>query len=132
MAKREKGADVTQCDSVNSVSLMKDLIREFNKNSDESGKMAWCLATDADNPTDVKIFISTGSTLLDYAIANRVGGGVPVGKLTEITGEEASGKSLICAHLIAETQRRGGIAIYIDTENSANPEFMSRVGVNLK
>lgn len=109
--------------------LTQVLIKELNKNSDS--KIAWNLELDKDNPTDVKEFISTGSTILDYIIANRPCGGVPVGKLTEINGEEASGKSLICAHLVAETQRRGGIAVYIDTENACNPDFMRRVGVDL-
>lgn len=133
MAKEKKGADDLKGDQeLESVKLTKLLIEEFNKDEDKTGKMAWCLATDEDNPTDVKEFLSTGSTLLNYAISNRRDGGIPVGKLTEISGEEASGKSLVCAHLIAECQRRGGIAIYIDTENSANPEFMTRLGVNMK
>lgn len=117
---------------LDSLKLSKLLIGELNKDQDKTGKVAWCLATDEDNPTEVKEFISTGSALLDYIISNRKNGGVPVGKLTEISGEEASGKSLLVAHLIAETQRRGGIAAYIDVENSANPEFMVRLGVNIK
>ena len=131
MAKRDGSSEVTPKDAVESQKLMKDLIKEFNKDSEKSGKMAWCLGTDSDNPTDVKEFISTGSTLLDYAIANRRGGGLPVGKITEISGEEASGKSLLCAHLIVDCQRRGGIAVYIDTENAANPDFLQRIGVNI-
>lgn len=134
MARKPKEEEevVQTTDEIDSVKLSKLLIKEFNKNEDKSGKIAWCLATDEDNPTDVKTFISTGNTLLNYIISNRKDGGVPVGKLTEISGEEASGKSLVCAHLIAECQRRGGIAVYIDTENSANPEFLSRIGVNIK
>lgn len=131
MAKRDKEEKVEKKDKEpDNLELSKDLIKAFNKEG--AGKIAWCLATDADNPTDVKEFISTGSTLLDYLIRNKRGGGVPVGKLTEIVGEEASGKSLVCAHLIAEVQRRGGVAVYIDTESAANPEFMERLGVNLK
>jgi len=133
MAKRDKDADEAPKDQVvDSLKLSKLLINELNKDSDKTGKVAWCLATDDDNPTDVKEFISTGSTLLDYIITNKKNGGVPVGKLTEISGEEASGKSLLIAHLIAECQRREGIAAYIDVENSANPEFMTRLGVNTK
>ncbi len=131
MAKRDGSSEQAPRDAVESQKLMKDLVKEFNKDADKLGKMAWCLGTDDDNPTDVKEFISTGSTLLDYAIANRRDGGLPVGKLTEITGEEASGKSLICAHLAAECQKKGGIAIYIDTENAANPDFLRRIGVNI-
>lgn len=134
MAKGEKVTNKApkKKDDVEAATLTKLLIKEFNVDEGKTGKIAWCLATDDDNPTDVKEFLSTGSTLLDYICANRRDGGVPVGKLTEISGEEASGKSLICAHLIADCQRRGGIAIYIDTENAANPDFLHRVGVNIK
>ena len=125
--KEEKTIDVAT--ETSSLQLTKALIKEFNKDSDD--KIAWCLGTDSDNPTEVKEYISTGSTLLDYIITNKKGGGIPVGKLTEICGEEASGKSLLCAHLIAECQRRGGIAIYIDTENAANPQFMEQIGVDI-
>ena len=79
-----------------------------------------------------KDFISTGSTLLDYAIANRRNGGIPVGRITEISGPEASGKSLIAYHIMANTQRRGGIAIYIDMERAADETFMKRMGVDAK
>lgn len=100
-------------------------------NRDDSEKITWDLSKD-DSPTHVKDFISTGSTLLDYAISNRRNGGVPCGKITELQGEEASGKSLVCAHLIANTQGKGGIAVYLDTENAANPDFMRRIGVDLE
>ena len=112
--------------------LSKLLIRSFNANSDKTGKIAWNLATDLDNPTDVKEFISTGNTLLDYIITNRRNGGVPVGKLIEIVGEEASGKSLLCAHLAANCQKMGGIVAYIDAENAMMPEFAQQIGVDLK
>ena len=111
----------------NKKELSKLLIKEMNKGKGEN--IAWNLLEP--NPTDVKEFISTGSTLLDYIIANRCGGGVPAGKLTEIVGEEASGKSLICAHILANTQKKGGIGIYMDTENAANPDFMKRIGVDI-
>lgn len=77
-----------------------------------------------------KEFLSTGSTLLDYAIANRRDGGIPVGRITEISGMEATGKSLLAFHILAETQRRGGIGIYIDIERAADEEFMRRMGVD--
>ena len=78
----------------------------------------------------VKSFISTGCTLLDYAIANKPNGGVPVGRITEIVGNEASGKSLITYHILANTQKKGGIAVYIDTERAADREFMERMGID--
>jgi recombination protein RecA len=111
----------------------KQMVRTIRNalNKDDGEKVTWDLTKD-DSPTHVKDFISTGSTLLDYIISNRRDGGVPCGKLTEIQGEEASGKSLLCAHIIANTQKKGGIAVYIDTENAANPDFMRRIGVNLE
>lgn len=99
-------------------------------NKDDQEKITWDLTKD-DSPTHVRDFISTGSTLLDFIISNRRDGGVPCGKLTEIQGEESSGKSLLCAHIIANTQKKGGIAVYLDTENAANPDFMRRIGVDL-
>ena len=110
----------------------KKIIREMRTalNKDDDEKLTWNLAEE-DSPTHVSDFISTGSTLLDYVISNRQDGGVPVGKLTEIAGEEATGKSLLCAHIIANTQRKGGIAVYLDSENAANPGFMKQVGVDL-
>jgi len=133
MAKKENDLENTSdTKDMDSFKLSKLLINELNRNQDKTGKVAWCLATDEDNPTDVREFISTGSTLLNYIISNRRDGGIPVGKLTEISGEEQSGKSLLVAQLIAEVQRRGGIAAYMDVENSANPDFMTRLGVNTK
>lgn len=138
MARKNKNEDVEGAEAappekeVDPASLTRLLIREFNKDEKKTGTLAWNLATDASNPTVVREFISTGSTLLDYCIANRAGGGAPVGKLMEISGEEASGKSLIIAHLIAETQRRGGTAVLIDSENALNPDFARSIGVKIE
>jgi recombination protein RecA len=111
----------------------KGMIRSIRTslNKDDSDKITWDLTKD-DSPTHVKDFISTGSTLLDYIISNRRNGGVPCGKITELQGEESSGKSLLCAHIIASTQKKGGIAVYLDTENASNPDFMRRIGVDLE
>jgi len=70
--------------------------------------------------------------MLDLAISNRPFGGFPVGRITEITGLEASGKSLLAAHTLAETQRKGGLAVYIDTEAATSSEFLTAIGVDLK
>lgn len=73
-----------------------------------------------------------GSTLLDYAISNKKDGGVPCGRIIEISGKEASGKSLIAYHILANCQKAGGLGIYIDTERAANREFMERMGIDFK
>ena len=109
------------------------LAENLNKKFKASNhKVAYFLDGDTDSPSDVNEWISTGSTMLDLAIANRPHGGFPVGRITEITGVEASGKSLIAAHALANTQKKGGLAIYIDTENAISREFLEAIGVNLK
>jgi recombination protein RecA len=95
-------------------------------------KVAYFLEGDSEAPNDVSEWISTGSTMLDLAISNRPHGGLPVGRIIEITGLEASGKSLLAAHALADTQRKGGLAVYIDTENAVSREFLEAIGVNLK
>ena len=109
-------------------SLVNDLRSELNKAAKEN--VAYDLH--GDNPTNVKTWISTGSTLLDYIISNRRDGGIPVGKLTTIAGESASGKSLVVTQILANTQKMGGLAVYIDTENAASPEFMEQLGLDTK
>jgi len=109
------------------------LAENLNKKFKASNhKVAYFLEGDTDSPSDVKEWISTGSTMLDLAIANRPYGGIPVGRITEITGLEASGKSLLAAHALANTQKKGGLAVYIDTENAISREFLEAIGVNLK
>ena len=95
-------------------------------------KVAYFLDGSEDTPTDLTEWISTGSSMLDLSIANRPDGGIPVGRITEITGLEGSGKSLLAAHLLANTQKKGGLAVYIDTENAMNEEFLRCIGVNVQ
>ena len=93
-------------------------------------KVAFFLDGTDDTPTDINDFISTGSSLLDLAISNRPNGGIAVGRITEINGLQASGKSLLGAHILAETQKKGGIGIYIDTETSVSKEFLDAIGAD--
>jgi recombination protein RecA len=72
--------------------------------------------------------IPTGSLSLDLALGI---GGVPRGRITEIYGPEASGKTTICQHIIAEAQKMGGIAAFIDVEHAMDPEYAARCGVNV-
>ena len=95
-------------------------------------KVAYFLDGSEDTPTDLTEWISTGSSMLDLAIANRPNGGIPVGRITEVTGLEGSGKSLVAAHLLANTQKQGGLAVFIDTENAMNEEFLRAIGVNVQ
>jgi recombination protein RecA len=72
--------------------------------------------------------IPTGSLSLDLALGI---GGVPRGRVTEIYGPEASGKTTICQHIIAEAQRMGGIAAFVDVEHALDPGYAARCGVNV-
>ena len=95
-------------------------------------KVAYFLDGSDTTPTDVKDFISTGSTMLDLAISNKQDGGIAVGRITELNGLESSGKSLLGAHMLAETQKKGGVAVYIDTETAVSTEFLSSIGVDVE
>jgi recombination protein RecA len=72
--------------------------------------------------------IPTGSLSLDLALGI---GGVPRGRITEIYGPESSGKTTICQHIIAEAQKMGGIAAFIDVEHALDPDYARRCGVNV-
>jgi recombination protein RecA len=70
----------------------------------------------------------TGSLSLDIALGV---GGVPRGRITEIYGPESSGKTTICQHIVAEAQRVGGTAAFIDMEHALDPVYAARVGVDI-
>ena len=72
--------------------------------------------------------IATGSLALDVALGI---GGIPKGRVTEIFGSEASGKTTLAQHIMAETQKAGGIAAYIDVEHAFDPIYAANCGVNL-
>jgi recombination protein RecA len=72
--------------------------------------------------------IPTGSIALDLALGV---GGVPRGRIVEIYGPESSGKTTVCQHVIAEAQRRGGIAAFIDVEHALDPGYARACGVNV-
>lgn len=72
--------------------------------------------------------ISTGCISLDAAIGV---GGVPRGRIIEIYGPESSGKTTVCLHIIAEAQKKGGLAAFVDTEHALDVNYAQRLGVNL-
>ena len=107
--------------------LADNLNKRFKKH-----QAAYFLSGESGAPTEVREFVSTGSSMLDLVISNGPNGGFPVGRITEITGLEASGKSLLAAHTLANTQKKGGVAVYIDTENAVSHEFLQAIGVDLE
>lgn len=72
--------------------------------------------------------VSTGSISLDMALGVR---GVPRGRVIEIFGPEASGKTTLAQHIISEVQKTGGIAAFIDAEHALDPEYAKKIGVEV-
>lgn len=104
-----------------------DALRHLNSQkgilSSESGSL---IAKLSDKPLDVAT-ISTGSLVLDSIL----GGGIPVGRLIEIYGPEASGKTSIALTAVANVQRGGGTAAFIDLENALDPKYAKKLGVDV-
>src|SRR4030042_1890621 len=73
--------------------------------------------------------IPTGALSLDIALGV---GGIPRGRITEIYGPESSGKTTICQHIVAEAQKLGGTAAYIDMEHALDPNHAARCGVDVE
>ena len=70
----------------------------------------------------------TGAVSLDLAL----GGGIPKGRIIEVYGPESSGKTTLTLHAIAEVQKRGGVAAFIDAEHALDPQYAQKIGVNLE
>ncbi len=73
--------------------------------------------------------VPTGSLALDIALGV---GGIPKGRVTEIYGPEASGKTTVCQHIIAESQRDGGTCAFIDMEHALDPAYAAKCGVDIQ
>ena len=73
--------------------------------------------------------IPTGSLALDLALGI---GGIPKGRVTEVYGTESSGKSTLALHIMAESQKLGGVAAYIDVEHAMDPSYAQKLGVDIE
>lgn len=73
--------------------------------------------------------IPTGSIGVDWALGI---GGLPRGRIIEIFGPEASGKTSLCLHVVAEAQKKGGICAFIDAEHALDPEYAKKLGVDIE
>ena len=97
-----------------------DLEKQFGKGA------IMKMGSDAVN-RDIPV-ISTGCLTLDYALGV---GGVPRGRIIEIYGPESSGKTTVALHIVAEAQKAGGIAAFVDAEHALDPMYAKRLGVNI-
>ena len=82
---------------------------------------------DAAGQTEIEV-IPTGCLTLDLALGI---GGMPRGRIIEIYGPESSGKTTVALHAIAQTQKLGGVAAFIDAEHALDPVYAKKLGVNL-
>jgi recombination protein RecA len=81
-----------------------------------------------DDPSNLPPGISTGSISLDLALGGK---GMPTGRVVEIYGPESSGKTTLALHVVANAQKNGGVAAFIDAEHALDPSWARRIGVNL-
>ncbi len=98
---------------------LKDIVKRYGEGSIMRLGQAKHLAVDV---------IPTGSLSLDIALGV---GGIPKARITEIYGPEASGKTTICQHIVAECQKKGGTAAFIDMEHALDPVYAAKCGVNV-
>ncbi len=109
-------------------SIDKNIRKQF-KNLDDNA--IGYMSDDSDSITEVTGWVSTGSSLVDLRISNRPYGGIPVGRITEIIGLEGSGKSLLAGHILASTQKMGGLGVLLDSEFAISEEFLKAIGVDM-
>ena len=98
---------------------LKDITKRYGEGAIMKLGDATALATEV---------IPTGSLSLDIALGV---GGIPRGRITEIYGPESSGKTTICQHIVAEAQRMGGTAAFIDMEHALDPAYAAQCGVDI-
>ena len=126
MADKKKTVDGPDRDEL--AQIIADSLNKLNKGGEQ---VAFFHEGREQTQTDFTDVISTGATMQDIAISNRPNGGIAVGRITELQGLEGSGKSLVSAHILANTQKRGGVGVLIDTETAVNPEFFKAIGLDM-
>lgn len=84
------------------------------------------------NPSEVVEWIPTGSDVLDSIICRGKKAGIPVGRITELAGIEASGKSYFAAQIAANAQKMGMTVVYFDSESALDPAFLNKAGCNVQ
>ena len=108
----------------NTSNTLEDVVLQIQKQYGE-GSIVKLGDASADNKID---FISTGALTIDMALGI---GGVPRGRIIEIYGPESSGKTTLVSHIIANAQKLGGSAAFIDTEHALDPSYAKKIGVDI-
>ncbi len=120
MAKEEKDDNSAKLEKLK---ILQTTLDKIEKNYGKGSVMKL-----GDRPVKNFEVISTGSLSLDVALGV---GGLPKGRIIEIYGPESSGKTTLATHVIAESQKRGGIAAFIDAEHAFDPTYAERLGVDV-
>lgn len=121
--KGSKTVNTSSCDKARE-KFLNDAISAIEKSHGKGAIMKY----DGDYKASVDV-ISTGSLAIDMALGI---GGVPRGRIVEVYGHESSGKTTLTLHIIAEAQKAGGIAAFIDAEHAFDPDYAQNLGVNLQ
>lgn len=116
MARKQKTGSVS----------MGDMMKRMNKKYG----MQVAHNLDEENPTEVKGWIPTGSRWLDSIICKGDRTGIPIGKVTEIAGLSATGKSYMAACIAANAQKMGNYVVYFDSESAIDPSFLRKAGID--
>ncbi len=123
MAKKSKVLDYN-IDADSKEQSLKMAVKQIEKNFGEGSIMKL-----GDNMVDLSVeAVPTGSLSLDLALGI---GGLPKGRITEIFGPESSGKTTLALHAVAEVQKLGGTAAYVDAEHALDPVYARNLGVNI-
>lgn len=125
MAKKDKEAKVLEAPSKDESGKTQALNLAMDQIEKQFGKGA-IMRMDGGYKLDIETF-STGSLSLDLAL----GGGIPRGRIIEIYGPESSGKTTLSLHAVAEVQKMGGVAAFVDAEHALDPLYAEKIGVQL-
>lgn len=126
MAKKKDDPKTMSPKSDNDSGKMKALGLAMDQIEKQFGKGS-IMHLEGDNKIDVET-IPTGSVSLDLAL----GGGIPKGRIIEIYGPESSGKTTVTLHAVAEVQKSGGVAAFIDAEHALDPAYAKKLGVDVE
>ena len=128
MFERENRGHYIRKDSImNKEEKLKALDAAISQIEKQHGKGAIMKLGDSGNNMNVET-IPTGSLSLDLALGI---GGIPKGRVIEIYGPESSGKTTVALHMIAEAQKQGGVAGFIDAEHALDPVYAKAIGVDI-
>ena len=124
---KEKKAKSVEEESKDSSKRMKAAVSAMTQIKEKFGEGSIMKFGDV-RKTNIDV-VSTGCLSLDLAFGI---GGVPRGRIIEIFGPESSGKTTLAQHIVAEVQKLGGIAAFVDAEHALDPDYAQKIGVNIK